>query len=166
MQVKAFARLPEERLVVVGSYERGAGQFEGYKQYIENSKPKNVEIRHWVSDDELKKLYEEAKGFIITAFNEDFGMVPVEAMAAGKPVIAPNEGGFSESVVNGVTGVLVDNINDEKLTEAVRQLSRQLRDPAIVAKYARDCKARAELFSAERFIGAIKIKIESILKKG
>ena len=70
-----------------------------------------IELLGRVSDEKLPRLYAEAKGFIALARDEDFGITPVEAMASGTPVIAFNGGGFKESVVDGVTGVL---INDTK----------------------------------------------------
>jgi len=54
--------------------------------------------------------------------DEDFGMVPVEAMASGKPVIAANEGGYRETVIDGVTGKLIENINEEKLVKAIENI--------------------------------------------
>ena len=63
-----------------------------------------------VSEEGLVDLYSRCKGLICTAVYEDFGMTPLEAMASGKPVIAVNEGGFTETVVNGETGLLVEAV--------------------------------------------------------
>ncbi len=96
MQIKAFEKLPKEKLIIVGSFEK-SNIFNKYVKKINLMKPNNVEIRNWISYDELIKLYSNCKGFITTSLNEDFGLTPIEAMASGKPVIAPNEGGYKEN---------------------------------------------------------------------
>lgn len=123
LQVEAFKKMPKEKLILVGSYEKGASQFEEYKNYIEKIKPENVEILNWVSEKDLIKLYGSCKGFITTSRDEDFGMNVVEAMSAGKPVIAPNEGGYKESIINNKNGILIDNIDSEKIVEAVKKIN-------------------------------------------
>lgn len=59
-----------------------------------------------VSDQEKRLLYARAQVFISTAPKEPFGLTPVEAMAAGAPVLAPDQGGPSETVIDGETGTL------------------------------------------------------------
>lgn len=137
IQMQTFAKLPEERLVIVGSYEKGTKQFESYRNYIESIKPKNVEIRNWVGERELLNLYANCRGFITTAKDEDFGMTVVEAMASGKPVIAPDEGGYKESVIKGA-GILIDNINTEKLSEAIKSVKTPIRENTISIRRAKD----------------------------
>jgi len=151
IQLEAFRKLPNEKLILVGSYEEGAQQFEGYKKHLESIKPNNVDMRFWATDKELKNLYAECKGFITTAKDEDFGMTAVEAMASGKPVIAPNEGGYKESVIHNKTGVLIDDINSNKLTEAIRLLSSQ-----DLHEYKDVCQTRAKQFDTEKFITKIR----------
>jgi glycosyltransferase involved in cell wall biosynthesis len=153
LQMKAFKELPDEKLIIVGSYEKGARQFEGYRKYIESIRPKNVEIISWVDDENLKKLFAECKGFITTAKDEDFGMTPVEAMASGKPVIAPNEGGYKETIIDGETGILIDDINTEKLVKNIEKLSADIKkDPQ---KYHTSCLNKAKEFSTDIFISEI-----------
>src|SRR2546428_173505 len=55
----------------------------------------------------LRPLYARCRGVISTAVDEDFGMTPVEAMASGKSVLATNEGGHRETIVDGRTGFLL-----------------------------------------------------------
>jgi glycosyltransferase involved in cell wall biosynthesis len=160
IQLKAFEKLKNENLIIVGSYEKNARQFEEYKAYIEKIKPKNVKIINWVSDKDLKELYSECKGFITTAKDEDFGMTPVEAMASGKPVIAGNEGGYKETIINGKTGYLIDNINEEKLTEKIKMLSDELKNKKKRDKYKRDCMKRAKEFDTKKFIEKIMEEIK------
>ena len=150
IQIKAFAQLPDEKLLIVGSYEKGSKQFELYKKYIDSIRPTNVEIVSWVSDEKLKELYSECKGFITTAIDEDFGMTVVEAMASGKPVIAPNEGGYKETVLNGVTGILINNLDENKLADAIRNI---MKNPE---QYKEKCIERARQFDVHQFIKKIK----------
>jgi glycosyltransferase involved in cell wall biosynthesis len=157
LQVEAFHRLPGEKLVIVGSYEEGVAQFEACRSRIESLRPENVEIKSWVSDEELKELYANSRGFIATAKDEDFGLTVVEALAAGKPVIAPREGGYQESVVDGKTGRLLDDLSVEKLTSAIKEISEELRiDPQ---KYVAPCQKRAAAFDISEFAAAIKDEI-------
>lgn len=66
----------------------------------------------------LKALYRRALVFVFPPV-EDFGIMPVEAMASGTPVIANRVGGAGESVVHGVSGILVDDFGPETLRNAV-----------------------------------------------
>ncbi len=61
----------------------------------------------WRTDEEIRELYGRATAVLLPGI-EDFGMVPVEAQASGAPVVALRAGGACETVVDGVTGVLVD----------------------------------------------------------
>jgi glycosyltransferase involved in cell wall biosynthesis len=116
-----------------------------------------VEIRGEVSDEELIDLYGRCKGLICTAVDEDFGLTPVEAMASGKPVVAVKEGGFLESVVDGVTGRLVEAEADQ-IVGAVRQISEEGCLP-----YKEACMARAAAYSEERFVRLIKDEMRQII---
>ena len=148
IQLKAFSNLTEENLVIVGSYEKGASQFENYKSYLESIMPSNVKIFNWLAYEDLKIFYQGAKGFITSAKDEDFGMTAVEAMAAGKPVIAPKEGGYCESVISGV-GKLVEDIDEYKLEKAIRELSSEIKFDSL--KYKENCLKRASDFDISKF---------------
>jgi glycosyltransferase involved in cell wall biosynthesis len=154
MQIEAFKKLPSEKLIMVASYEKGVSQFENCKKKIASGKLDNVIIKHWVSDEELKALYAGCTGFITTAQNEDFGMTVLEAMAAGKPVIAPSEGGYIESVINETTGYLVKDINSEKIVSLVKVIENNLKTNPLF--YQTACKKRAFDFDISIFITKIK----------
>ncbi len=76
------------------------------------------------SDVAVARALESAKGFIFPA-EEDFGIVPVEAMAAGAPVIAYGYGGVLDSVTNGETGVLFENQTVESLKAALQKFETE-----------------------------------------
>jgi len=158
MQINAFKKLPKEKLIIVGSYEKSR-HFLTYANYIKKNKPKNVKIISWVDDKQLKDLYANCKGLITTAKDEDFGMTPVEAMASGKPVIAPNEGGYKETITPK-TGVLIDNINTNKLIEIIKKISKKLKIKNIQEKYKKSCLQQAKQFDTKIFIRKIKEEIE------
>ena len=149
MQMKAFARLPQEKLIVVGCYEQSR-HFKAYARYINQIKPDNVEIISWVDFSTLVKLYANCKGFITTSKDEDFGMTPVEAMASGKPVIAPKEGGYRETVLDGKTGKLIDDITVDKLVRALKEVGGNPR------KYRKACLKQAKQFDTKVFIRKIR----------
>jgi len=152
IQTEAFAQMPDKKLIMVATYEQ-TETFLAYRNKIASTKPDNVTLLAHVSQAELIDLYANCRGFITTAQEEDFGLTAIEAMAAGKPVIAPNEGGYRESVVDGETGLLIDNIDASKLTAAVQQLDT---DPDT---YKEVCTQRAQKYSTAAFITGIKKQI-------
>ena len=104
-----------------------AGEAHGFTEVERNLKKiagDNIELLGRVDDDALYKLYREAKGFIALAKEEDFGMTLVEAMAAGTPVIAYNGGGFKETVIDGETGVFVDDTDVKTLRNAIERVNK------------------------------------------
>nr|WP_274595833.1 glycosyltransferase [Arthrobacter sp. TS-15] len=90
----------------------------------------------------LYALYQKASAFIFPPV-EDFGIMPVEAMAAGLPVIANAEGGASESVRDGETGYLIENISVTGIANAITEISRIDRNRV---------REGAVAFSRERFL--------------
>ena len=78
---------------------------------------------------------------------EDFGIAPVEAMAAGKPVVAFRGGGVTETVIEGKTGLFFDAPTPDSLAGAIRTMDGMRIDPA-------SCRARAEEFDRSRFLAA------------
>lgn len=94
----------------------------------------------------LNALYHRASAVVFAPI-EDFGIIPVEAMAAGTPVVANAIGGAAESVIDGVTGALTTAWEGDELAAAV---DRALRSDAEA------CRVRAEEFSTERFADEIR----------
>ncbi len=125
-----------------------AGYYTGYKSISKKASSK-VEFLGHVSDEELVKLYSNAKAFLALAQDEDFGITPVEAMLCGTPVVAFYGGGYKESVVDGKTGVFFREYNLKSLIEAISKFEK-------LKLSAEACRKHAEKFSSEVFDRKIK----------
>jgi glycosyltransferase involved in cell wall biosynthesis len=123
----------------------GAGPEEAALRRLAAAAPVRVEFVISPSTPLLWELYRRCALYVFPPV-EDFGIMPVEAMAAGAPVVANAVGGATESVVPGLTGAWCDFSSDAAVLAAVEQA----RGAARV-----DCAARARTFSARRFADAI-----------
>lgn len=115
--IEAFNKMPDKKLYVAGSNIL-AGSGAKYTKLEEMATSKNIKFLGRVSDEKLASLYKKAKAYIFPS-EEDFGITPLEAMAAGTPVIAYNAGGAKETVIQGKTGVFFNKQNSESLLEAI-----------------------------------------------
>ena len=125
----------ERRLVVVGG-----GTLERRLRGIARS---NVEFVGRVDDTRLLELYRGCRALVFPT-NEDFGMTPVEAQACGRPVIAYAEGGATETVADGESGVLFEPQTAQGLRTAIERFESLRFDPA-------RCRQQSLAFSVERF---------------
>ena len=105
-----------------------------------------------VSDSEAAHLLGRTRALIVTA-TEEFGIAAVEAQAAGRPVIALNEGGVRETVVEGVTGAFFDRPDPASLAEAVRSFDALAVDPEA-------CVANARRFDSAQFRRGLEAVVE------
>ena len=103
-----------------------------------------VSFLGWVSDEEMPTYYDKAKALLFPG-KEDFGIVPVEALAAGCPVIAFGEGGVKDTLTDGETGVLFSEQTEEALEKAIQKFETMTFDPKAL-------RARAEKFSKSKFM--------------
>jgi len=81
-----------------------------------------VQFRGFVSEEDLQHEYAQCSAYVMPSAREGFGLVFLEAMAHGKPVVAARAGGAPEVVQDGVTGILVDFGDVAALTQAVKRL--------------------------------------------
>lgn len=118
----------------------------------------NIEFLGQVKDEDMPEIYQRAKATIVASEDEDFGIVPVESMAAGTPVIAVKAGGFLETVIEGKTGVFYEKAAAEDLMEVLEKFDE--------SKFkASECQKQAEKFSKERFKKEILELIDKNIRK-
>ena len=135
LAIDAFRGLPNEKLIVVGSgRDRTA---------LESAAPANVTFLGWQTADRQLELVRGCKAFLFPGL-EDFGIAPVEAMSAGRPVIAYRGGGALDTVIPARTGVFFDEQTPESLRHAIEQFDPRAFDPAA-------CRAHAQTFSQDSF---------------
>ncbi len=106
----------------------------------------------YVEDARLNELLGSARAAILPG-EEDFGLVPLEAAAAGRPTIAFRGGGALETVVEGETGVFFDEATPESLANALRHFDSSRFD-------AQRLRAHAQQFAPERFIARLREIVE------
>lgn len=114
----------------------------------------NVEFLGYVPDADLRLLLEQCKAFVFPG-REDFGIAPLEAQAAGRPVIAFGAAGALDTVIEGETGVFFREQTVESLIAAVEAFDASAVDPWA-------CRANAERFSVERFQQEITAALHSL----
>lgn len=136
--IKAFTRLGLPLKVFGGTFASY-----GLDQFKKFAGP-NIEFLGEVTDEEKWELLKKAKGFVFPSEQEDFGIAPVEAMAAGTPVIALGQGGPLETIIDGKTGIFFNERTPESLAEAVKRFEKMKFDSG-------DCITQAKKFSKERF---------------
>ena len=107
--------------------------------------------------DMLRHHYARCRALIFPG-EEDFGIVPVEAMASGRPVVAFGKGGATETVVDGVTGTFFADQTVDGLLDAVDRCERIDFDPEVAV-------AHAAIFGTERFMGEMGAFVHSALER-
>jgi glycosyltransferase involved in cell wall biosynthesis len=124
------------------------------KDKIKKIASKNVEILPHQPPEILFDYMSRAKAFVFAA-EEDFGIIVVEAMACGTPVIGWNGGGVKESVIDGRTGILFDEQNTDSIIKAVNEYEKKIDsfDPAAI-------RSHSEKFSRKNFEEKIKRYID------
>ncbi len=133
--VEAFSHMPDQKLIVIGDGPE--------MSKVKKKAGKNVEILGYQSDQVLRDYLGRAKGFLFAA-EEDFGIVVVEAQAAGTPVIVLGKGATLETVIDGKTGVFFKEPAVEHLVSAIERFIKIDFDPLLIREHASQ-------FSKERF---------------
>ncbi|MDR3625607.1 MAG: glycosyltransferase family 4 protein [Ignavibacteriaceae bacterium] len=128
--VEAFSKMPDKRLLVIG---------EGSEEdKIKSKASANIEFLGYQPHQKLMEYMQKAKAFVFAA-DEDFGIMVVEALACGTPVIAFNKGGVSETILDGKTGILFDKQEPDSIKEAVERFEKNQDTfkPVLLSEYAK-----------------------------
>ncbi len=158
--VEAFAFLPESmRLIVAGD----GSQLDAIKHRADElGISSRVEFTGWVIDEAKQKLFDQADLFCLPSDYDSFGMIYLEAMANGLPVVALDWGPISDVVPHGRCGLLIKQKDPEQLAEAICSLMAQ------------DLRQRMgesgqrwviEQFSARKVGQSIRSMLEEIVRK-
>ncbi|EMI17390.1 glycosyltransferase [Rhodopirellula maiorica SM1] len=147
--VKAFADHPDRRLVVIGDGSERAK--------LQRIAGPNVTLMGRQPFAVLKEHYETARAFIFPGI-EDFGITPVEAQAAGCPVIAFRKGGAMETVRDNETGIFFDEQSSKSLSDAIRVFERSQITPD-------QCRHNSERYTESIFRDRMKQTINATLER-
>ena len=141
--VKAFKKMPDKKLIVI------YGENDPAKQKIFDlaKGSENIEFITLKNNVGFTDYVANAIATIYIPIDEDFGMIPIESMSAGKPVIWVDDGGLKESIVDGKTGILIDKeAHIDDIVSAVEQIT-----PKKALSMRKACETRAKDFSLESF---------------
>lgn len=149
LAVKAFNEIGMRLIVVGDGRERRA---------LEQLARDNVTFAGRVDDETVKQLFGSARGFIYPA-EDDFGIVCVEALASGAPVVALGRGGATEIVRDGIDGALVAEPEVQQFVDAVHRVEQAALDPE-------DLRRSARRFDVSRFESRIRASIDHARAEG
>lgn len=145
LAVQACTRLNRELIVVGEGPERAR---------LEAMAGPTVRFLGRVDRDRLLDLFAGCHAYLVPG-EEDFGIAPVEAMAAGRPVVAFRGGGARETVVDGLTGSFFDERTPDSLADAIKRVDGLTFDPALI-------RAHAERFDTTVFLSAWRALFERL----
>lgn len=138
--VEAFTHMPDKKLIVTS----GGSQLQALRKLAADSP--NIEFTGWVDDYNLTVLVGKCKATLYIPRDEDFGISPIQSLAAGKPVIGVKEGGVTETVLDGKTGILLpESPSPSQVCDAV----------VAIEKLAFQPNQQLDRFTTEEFMESI-----------
>jgi len=123
--------------------------FAGFESELRKISGPTIEFLGEVTQEQKAELFSSASAYLFCSDNEDFGMVSVEAQSYGCPVVGYKSGGIIETVIDGKTGILFDELTPDSCSTAIQKLEKS-------NIKAIDCIKNASRFSTESFIQKIK----------
>jgi glycosyltransferase involved in cell wall biosynthesis len=148
--VKAFNDLGRPLVIIGDGPDRAVLQ--------RMAKP-NIRFLGRLPDPQVADYYARCRALLFPG-DEDFGIVPLEANAAGRPVIAFHAGGALDTVVDGQTGIFFDELTPESLSQAVMRAEATAWDSVAIRRHAEDY---AEPHFRERFMRVVEAAVEQRL---
>jgi len=163
--LQAFARVkqdfPETRLIVVGAYSKEDKA--PFVLYARRHRLRDVRFVGFVSEDDLPRYYRTCHVFCAPSIGfESFGIILLEAMAAGKPIVASNITGYRSVLQDGEEGVLVPPEDTQHLAEA---LIRLLEDPVLRERMGRKGQEKAARYSWQKVARQILDYYQELLER-
>jgi len=147
--IKWFNKMPDKNLIIIGQWN--------YKPHLENLSEKNI-IFTWAKYDKDLVSYVQNSNWLIFPWEEDFWIVPIEVMAAWKPVFAYKWGWLLETVLEWITWEFFNNKKWDDFIEKFKIFDKN----NLNSKYLeQNCKKQAELFSEDKFKNRIKELVEN-----
>jgi glycosyltransferase involved in cell wall biosynthesis len=137
----------DKNLVIVGE-----GPDRGYLERVAK-KDERVQFLGFVKDDTVVKTMYELSDVLLFCGLEDFGLVPVEAMASGTPVLGYGQGGLLETVKEGVTGEFFQT--EEELTKLLMNFDKTRYNKELVIKHAQQFSERKFLNNLEEYLNKV-----------
>ena len=163
LSIEAFKEFQERsgfngfKLIIAGQVDKGSKAY--YQKIIDMcSVNPGIEIIKDPSEDNLAQLYKDCCAVLNTTLNEDWGLVPLEAMAYGKPVIAVNQGGPKESILHNKTGFLVEP-TVKGFAEVMTLLAN---DKGLVLNIGKEARAHSLKYDWSNFINHIDEYLDSL----
>lgn len=147
----------KKNLVVIGSGK----EEKKLKILAEKYSGAKIEFTGRISDDEVRDYLQRCRALIFCA-EEDFGIIPVEAQACGRPVVAYKKGGAKETVVEGESGIFFDEQNAESCGKAILRFEELDSEKKFESE---KIASHAKKFSEERFRAEFKAACEDAMQK-
>lgn len=138
--IKAFRKLPQLTLYVIG---------EGLeRKHLQSLAGNNVKFFGKVDENEKHRLMRNCLGLINSVKDEDFGIVPIEVISHGRPVLVHRSAGHLETVREGINGLFFEQLDEDALVLAIKNFDQEIRkgsfDPEVVRK-------SVQMFSKDNF---------------
>lgn len=112
---EAFSKMPDKKLIIIGDGPE--------EKSLKKNATSNIECLGYQPFYTVKEMLEQAKAFVFAA-EEDFGIVLVEALACGTPVIAFKKGGALETIKDGINGILYESQTSDAIIDAIKQFEK------------------------------------------
>lgn len=149
------------RMIIAGQVD------EKSRDYVAGLRTRAIGLPITFEDDRrLTQLYQDATALIFTSPNEDWGIVPLEAMASGTPVLAVDAGGPSESVLHGETGWLLPNDPQAFAWQMHAVAASAVGRPSELLRMGQLCRVRASEFTWDRFVARLDEVMEGVVEHG
>ena len=156
LAIKACGQLGK-KLIVIGS----GSQESELKTLASKYRKADIKFTGRINDEEVKGYLQKCRAMIFSA-EEDFGIIPVECQACGRPVIAFGKGGALETVKENTTGIFFQEQNEESLKEAIVRFEKLEGEGTFKTTVIVE---HAQKFSAERFRRELQAVIDETLKE-